>query len=138
MRDGVIRFVPQKTKRKKMHAIEIPVAPELAKIIAATSTGDMTFLMTEWGKPFTFEWIRQLVSRPLQRRRAASMQRARIAQGGRDDRSRARRDRPSAYGDVRLGERPAGDDLHGRRGSQAPRCRCGEACGGRVSDERRS
>jgi integrase len=53
MRDGVIRFVPQKTRRKKMHAIEIPVAAELAKIIAATPTGDMTFLMTEWGKPFT-------------------------------------------------------------------------------------
>ena len=53
MRDGVIRFVPQKTKRKKMQAIEIPVAPELAKIIAATPTGDMTFLMTGWEKPFT-------------------------------------------------------------------------------------
>jgi integrase len=53
MRDGVIRFVPQKTKRKKLHAIEIPMAPELARIIEATTTGDLTFLMTEWGKPFT-------------------------------------------------------------------------------------
>jgi len=53
LRDGVIRFVPLKTRRKKMHAIEIPVAPDLAKIIAATPTGDLTFLMTEWGKPFT-------------------------------------------------------------------------------------
>jgi integrase len=53
VRDGAIRFVPIKTRRKKLHAIEIPVAAELAKIIAATPTGDMTFLMTEWGKPFT-------------------------------------------------------------------------------------
>jgi integrase len=53
VRDGVIRFVPLKTRRKKMHAIEIPILPELAKIIEAGPTGDLTFLMTEWGKPFT-------------------------------------------------------------------------------------
>jgi integrase len=53
VRDGVIRFVPLKTRRKKMHAIEIPILPELAKIIEASPTGDLTFLMTEWGKPFT-------------------------------------------------------------------------------------
>jgi len=53
VRDGVIRFVPLKTRRKKMHAIEIPILPELAKIIEVSPTGDLTFLMTEWGKPFT-------------------------------------------------------------------------------------
>jgi integrase len=53
VRDGVIRFVPLKTRRKKMHAIEIPILLELAKIIEASPTGDLTFLMTEWGKPFT-------------------------------------------------------------------------------------
>jgi integrase len=53
VRDGVIRFVPLKTRRKKMHAIEIPILPELAAIIEAGPAGDMTFLMTEWGKPFT-------------------------------------------------------------------------------------
>jgi integrase len=53
VRDGVIRFVPNKTKRKKMHAVEIPVLPELARIIAASPCGDLTFLMTEWKKPFT-------------------------------------------------------------------------------------
>jgi hypothetical protein len=49
-RDGAIRFVPLKTRRKKMHAIEIPILPELAAIIEAGPAGDMTFLMTEWGK----------------------------------------------------------------------------------------
>ena len=53
VRDGVIRFVPLKTRRKKMHAIEIPIVPELAAIIEASPTGDLTFLTTEWGKPFT-------------------------------------------------------------------------------------
>ena len=45
--------LPLKTRRKKMHAIEIPILPELAKIIEASPTGDLTFLMTAWGKPFT-------------------------------------------------------------------------------------
>jgi integrase len=53
VRDGFIRFVPLKTRRKKMHAIEIPIMPDLANIITASPAGDMTFLMTEWGKPFT-------------------------------------------------------------------------------------
>jgi integrase len=45
--------VPLKTRRKKMHAIEIPIVPELAAIIEASPTGDLNFLTTEWGKPFT-------------------------------------------------------------------------------------
>jgi integrase len=53
IRDGVIRFVPRKTRRNKMHAIEIPILPELAKIIEASPAGELTFLMTECGKPFT-------------------------------------------------------------------------------------
>jgi len=31
----------------------IPILPELAKIIEASPTGDLTILMTKWGKPFT-------------------------------------------------------------------------------------
>ena len=53
VRDGAVRFVPQKTRRKKMHAIEIPILPELAKIIEASPTGDLTFLVTALRKPFT-------------------------------------------------------------------------------------
>jgi integrase len=53
VRDGVIRFVPRKTRRNKMRAIEIPILPELARIIEASSAGDLTFLKTERGKPFT-------------------------------------------------------------------------------------
>ena len=53
VRDGVIRFVPAKTRRSKMHAIEIPILPELARIIAASPVGQLNFLMTGRGKPFT-------------------------------------------------------------------------------------
>jgi len=53
MRASVLRFIPKKTRHKKMDAIELPIVPELAAIIEASPSGDMTFLMTEWGKPFT-------------------------------------------------------------------------------------
>ena len=53
VRDGIIRFVPAKTRNSKMRAVEIPIFLELARIIEASPAGNMTFLMTEWGKPFT-------------------------------------------------------------------------------------
>jgi len=53
MRNGTMRFVPEKTRHKKMDAIELLLPPELVEIIEATPSGDMTFLVTEWGKPFT-------------------------------------------------------------------------------------
>ena len=53
MRNGTMRFIPEKTRHKKMDAIELPIPSELLEIIEATPSGAMTFLMTEWGKPFT-------------------------------------------------------------------------------------
>jgi integrase len=53
MRNGTMRFIPQKTRHTKMGAIELPIPSQLTEIIEATPSGDMTFLITEWGKPFT-------------------------------------------------------------------------------------
>jgi integrase len=53
MRGGVMRFIPQKTRHRKMDAIELPIPSDLIEIIEATPSGAMTFLMTERGKPFT-------------------------------------------------------------------------------------
>jgi integrase len=53
VRDGVLRFVPSKTRHKKKRMVEIPILPELARIIGASPTGQMTFLVTAFGKPFT-------------------------------------------------------------------------------------
>jgi integrase len=53
MRNGVMRFIPEKTRHKKLDAIELPIPPELTDIIKATPSGDMTFLITGQGKPFT-------------------------------------------------------------------------------------
>jgi len=53
VRDGWIRFVPGKTRYKRSDALEIPVIPELARILAAGPTGALTFLETEYGRAFT-------------------------------------------------------------------------------------
>jgi integrase len=53
VKDGTLRYVPRKTRYKRMTASEKPIAPALAEVINATPTGDLTFLVTEYGKPFT-------------------------------------------------------------------------------------
>jgi integrase len=53
IRDGWLRYVPRKTSYRRMDPSEKPVLPELARLIAATKTGDLTFLVTEYGRPFT-------------------------------------------------------------------------------------
>jgi site-specific recombinase XerD len=53
VRDGVLRYVPRKTRYKRLRASEKPFLPELARVVEASPTGDLTFLITEYGKPFT-------------------------------------------------------------------------------------
>jgi integrase len=53
VRDGLIRFVPRKTRRIRGEATPKPYLPELAHIIAATKVqGRDTFLVNEYGRPF--------------------------------------------------------------------------------------
>lgn len=63
VRDGVLRYVPRKTRYRRMTASEKPMLPVLADIIAHSPTGDLTFLVTEYGKPFTAagfgQWFRE-------------------------------------------------------------------------------
>lgn len=49
VRDGLLHVKQQKTGAE----LWIPIPPELEQIIAATPSGQMTFLVTEFGKPFT-------------------------------------------------------------------------------------
>jgi integrase len=53
VKDGWLRFIPRKTRYKRQRLSEKPLLPELARIIAASPTGDLTFLVTAYGKPFT-------------------------------------------------------------------------------------
>lgn len=52
-KDGWLRFVPRKTRYKRMKLSEKPILSQLQRVINASKTGELTFLMTEYGKPFT-------------------------------------------------------------------------------------
>jgi integrase len=53
VRDGWISFVPRKTRYKRARMSQKPILPELARIIAASPCGNLTFLVTDYGRPFT-------------------------------------------------------------------------------------
>jgi hypothetical protein len=59
-RSDVIRFGKQHVRGKflsftqhKNRNIELPIISELQKIIDASPTGDLTFLVTDFGRPFS-------------------------------------------------------------------------------------
>jgi integrase len=53
LRNGWLRFTQQKNRNRKPITLDLPVLPALQEIIAASRTGDLTFLVTEHGQPFT-------------------------------------------------------------------------------------
>ena len=54
VRDGVLHFIPGKTRRQRNPPpVDIPIFHDLARIIEAGPCGDLTFLITEYGQPFT-------------------------------------------------------------------------------------
>jgi integrase len=63
VRDGWLHFTEAKGKAQQPKHRAIPVLPELQAVIDATPSGHMTFLVTEFGKPFTAagfgNWFRE-------------------------------------------------------------------------------
>lgn len=59
---GWLRFTQQKNRNKSPITLEIPIRPELRRALDAGPTGDIVYLVTEFGKPFTFNgfgnWFR--------------------------------------------------------------------------------
>ena len=53
IRDGCISFTQHKNCNRKPVSLSIPLVPKLQEIIAASPCGDLTFLITEFGRPFT-------------------------------------------------------------------------------------
>jgi len=53
VRNGSLRLTQFKGRKKKPVTLEIPIVPELQAIIDASPTGDLTFVVTERGEPFT-------------------------------------------------------------------------------------
>lgn len=51
--NGWLTIRPGKTRKSSGAVVEIPVLPELSAAIAVAPVGNMTFLVTEFGKPFS-------------------------------------------------------------------------------------
>ena len=64
---GALRYVPRKTRYKRRRIVEKPILPVLARILEASPLGDLTFLVNEYGEPFTANgfggWFREAVRR---------------------------------------------------------------------------
>jgi integrase len=50
---GRITFTQYKGRNRKPKRLTLPILPTLQKIIDATPCGDLTFLVNDWGRPFT-------------------------------------------------------------------------------------
>lgn len=55
--DSWIKIRPQKTARSSGVEVEIPMLPELKAALDEGPTGNMTFLVTEYGKPFSIKGL---------------------------------------------------------------------------------
>jgi integrase len=121
VRDGVISIRTEKHRKGKAgEQVTIPILAPLAASIAATKTGDLTYLVTQAGRPWVKEsfgtWFRRGLPRSALPRLGA-----RAAQGRCNTSRRARRERASTHGDLRLVNRKDGAALHALCRSHAPR-----------------
>src|SRR5262249_54599901 len=53
IRDGRLHFIMRKGRNRAPLTVDIPLLPELRQVIDASPTGDLTFLTTERGQPFS-------------------------------------------------------------------------------------
>ena len=53
IKDGWLTLTQKKNRSRKPVTLSIPVLPELEAVIDATPTGNLAFLVTAFGKPFT-------------------------------------------------------------------------------------
>ncbi|PDT79917.1 hypothetical protein CO676_30650 [Sinorhizobium sp. BJ1] len=51
--NGWLKFTQQRNRNRKPITLEIPIHPELQSVIDASPRGDLTFLVTEFNRPFT-------------------------------------------------------------------------------------
>lgn len=53
IRDGWLRFTETKGRTRKVKSRDLPILPQLQEELARADKGNLTFLVTEFGKPFT-------------------------------------------------------------------------------------
>ena len=52
-RNGELTFTATKNRHRKPMRVVIPILPELQSVLDASQCGDITYLVTEYGRPFT-------------------------------------------------------------------------------------
>ena len=52
-KDGKLTFTQHKGRNRKPKRLTLPILPALQRIINNTICGDLTFLVNDWGRPFT-------------------------------------------------------------------------------------
>ncbi|MFV0384976.1 tyrosine-type recombinase/integrase [Paracoccus sp. (in: a-proteobacteria)] len=57
VRDGWLIFTQFKGRENRPVRLELPIIPELQRIIDASATGDLTFLKTAYGKPYSSDGL---------------------------------------------------------------------------------
>lgn len=55
VRGDVVRFTPMKGSSRTPQMLELPILPDLAAALAAGPTGDLTWIVTHTGQPYTAE-----------------------------------------------------------------------------------
>jgi integrase len=50
---GKLRFTQHKGRNRKPKRLTLPILPALQRVIDGTACGDLTFLVNDWGRPFT-------------------------------------------------------------------------------------
>ena len=53
VRGGWLQFTQQKKRHRRPITLELPILPVLQRILDASNTGDLAFLVNENGQPFT-------------------------------------------------------------------------------------
>ena len=53
LKAGWLHFVQHKNRNRSPVTLQLPILPELQSVLDQSPTGDMTFLVTEFSKPFT-------------------------------------------------------------------------------------
>ena len=130
--NGFLRYVPRKTRYRRMDATFKRILPRLAEILDKSPTGELTFLVTSFGKPFTpagfSNWFRERCDEAgLSHCSAHGLRKA-----GADHRRGERRHRAPADGDLRLEHTVAGEHLHSRGQPQEAGGTDHEAAGERI------
>ena len=119
VKNGWIKFVAQKNRNRRPVTVELPVPPALAAIIEASVTGTLTFLVTEYGKPFTAAGFSGWFRARCDEGRTTALLGTRFPQSGSSTSGREWSNGARTDGNLRLAEPQGSGALHSR-GSPPP------------------